>query len=48
MKLVYDGSNYPAVYSHTITSEDNLITCGVVYNVEVTAINSAGESSPNR
>jgi hypothetical protein len=42
--MVYDGSRISNVYQHTIGS--NLVECGVLYNVEVTAINVAGESLP--
>ena len=41
--LVYDGSGFPNVYQFIIKEQ---IACGVVYNVKVTAINYAGESTP--
>ena len=41
--LVYDGTGFPNVYQFIIKEQ---ITCGVVYNVKVTAVNYAGESSP--
>jgi hypothetical protein len=41
--LVYDGTGFPNVYTFIITEQ---IVCGTVYNVKVTALNSAGESLP--
>jgi hypothetical protein len=42
--LVYNGSTYASVYSYTIDS--STIECGLLYNLQITAINSAGESDP--
>jgi hypothetical protein len=41
--LAYDGSGFANVYTFTIVRR---VTCGVVYNVKITAINIAGESTP--
>lgn len=42
--MVYDGSTIANVYTYTIGID--YVKCGVIYYVMVTAINSAGESSP--
>ncbi len=42
--LAYDGSSVANVYTYTIGS--NLVKCGILYNVKVTAINIAGEGVP--
>ena len=42
--LVFDGSKYSNIYTFKITSQ--YVQCGVLYNVQVTAINTAGESAP--
>ena len=41
--LIYDGSTYANVYSFTLT---DYLDCGVLYNVYVVAVNSAGDSDP--
>lgn len=41
--LVYDGAGFANVYTFLIRKQ---ITCGLVYNVRVTALNIAGESLP--
>ena len=43
-KLIYDGTNFSNVYSYTIYSPT--IECGVLYNLRITALNSAGEGAP--
>jgi hypothetical protein len=41
--LVYDGSGFANIYTFTIMQQ---VMCGVVYNVQITALNHAGESLP--
>lgn len=47
--LVYSGEGYPSTYVNTIEYTDLLktkkLTCGLLYNVRVTALNSAGEGT---
>lgn len=43
--MIYDGTNFANVYSYTIAGSD-ILQCGVIYNLKITALNSAGESIP--
>ena len=44
-ELIYDGSDYASTYSFSIPS--SIISCGTLYNFELVAVNSAGDSVPS-
>jgi hypothetical protein len=47
--LVYSGVGYPSTYTNTVEYTDltkkTKLTCGLLYNIRVTALNSAGEGA---
>jgi hypothetical protein len=43
--LIFDTVGYSSIYSYTTGQTEN-VDCGYLYNVQVTAINTAGEGMP--